>query len=138
MDKECELFSQGIKVLSLFFIDEVAKYRDYEREDTYGDYARVFVEEYNEQVTDYLSQLPFGAEEYRAHLESIPAGKTHQGYFSIDKKSKKQVDGEVKKTGDEKGQSTDVDAYDLILKNKKQLLSFSEPVRFLVLPLRAA
>jgi type III restriction enzyme len=131
LDKECELFSQGIKVLSLFFIDEVAKYRDYEREDTYGDYARVFVEEYNEQVADFLSQLPFGGEDYRAHLESIPAGKTHQGYFSIDKKSKRQVDGEVKKTGDEKGQSTDVDAYDLILKNKKQLLSFSEPVRFL-------
>ena len=131
LDKECELFAQGIKVLSLFFIDEVAKYRDYEREDTYGDYARTFIEEYNEQVTDYLSQLPFEAEEYRAHLKSIPAGKTHQGYFSIDKKSKKQVDGEVKKTGDEKGQSTDVDAYDLILKNKKQLLSFSEPVRFL-------
>jgi len=131
LEKECELFTQGIKVLSLFFIDEVAKYRDYEREDTYGDYARVFVEEYNEQVTDYLSQLPFEAGDYRAHLEKIPAEKTHQGYFSIDRKSNKQVDGEVKKTGDEKGQSTDVDAYDLILKNKKQLLSFSEPVRFL-------
>ncbi len=45
LDKERELFSQDIKVLSLFFIDEVAKYRDYDREDTLGDYARVFEEE---------------------------------------------------------------------------------------------
>ena len=50
LDKERELFPQGIKVLSLFFIDEVAKYRDYSRQDTLGAYARVFEEEYNSQV----------------------------------------------------------------------------------------
>lgn len=131
LEKERELFARGVKVLSLFFIDEVAKYRDYEREDTLGQYARVFEEEYHAAVTDYLSELPFDAQEYRTHLESITARATHQGYFSIDKKTSRQIDSEVKKTGDEKGLSTDVDAYDLILKDKERLLSFVEPVRFI-------
>jgi type III restriction enzyme len=133
LDKERELFAQGIKVLSLFFIDEVAKYRDYDREDTLGDYARIFVEEYQEQVNGELSQLALNQDggEYRRHLEVIPVEATHQGYFSIDKKTKWLIDGEVKTTGDEKGQSADVDAYDLILRNKERLLSFAEPVRFI-------
>ena len=131
LDKERELFAQGIKVLSLFFIDEVVKYRDYSREDTLGEYARCFEEEYETQVVDYLSQLPFDAEDYRSHLKGIPVGTTHEGYFSIDKKANRMVDGETHKTGDEKGQSKDVDAYDLILKDKERLLSFTEPVRFI-------
>jgi type III restriction enzyme len=131
LDKERELFAQGVKVLSLFFIDEVVKYRDYEREDTLGEYARVFEEEYEAAVTDYLSELPFDAQEYRTHLDTIAVGDTHEGYFSIDRKSRRLIDGDVKKTGDEKGQSTDVDAYDLILKDKERLLSFAEPVRFI-------
>lgn len=131
LDKERELFGQGIKVLSLFFIDEVVKYRDYSRQDTLGEYARWFEEEYEAQVADYLSQLPFDAEDYRTHVESISVEKTHQGYFSIDKKSNRLVDGDVHKTGDEKGQSKDVAAYDLILKKKERLLSFEEPVRFI-------
>jgi len=133
LDKERELFAQGIKVLSLFFIDQVSKYRDYSREDTLGDYARVFEEEYQALVSDDLNRLDFDAQSdaYRLHLESIAVEDTHQGYFSIDKKTKQLVDGEVKKTGDEKGQSVDVDAYDLILRNKERLLSFDEPVRFI-------
>ena len=131
LEKESELFAQGVKVLSLFFIDEVVKYRDYEREDTLGEYARVFEEEYEAAVTDYLSELPFDAQEYRAHLEGIAVRSTHPGYFSIDKRTSRQIDGELKKSGDEKGQSTDVDAYDLILKRKERLLSFDEPVRFI-------
>ncbi len=131
LDKEHELFSQGIKVLSLFFIDEVVKYRDYRRQDTLGDYARWFQEEYQAQVVDYLNHLPFDAEEYRNHLEAIPVEKTHQGYFSIDKKSNRLIDGDVHKSGDEKDQSKDVGAYDLILKDKERLLSFNEPVRFI-------
>jgi type III restriction enzyme len=133
LDKERELFEQGIKVLSLFFIDEVAKYRDYTRKDTLGDYARVFEEEYQAILTDELSQLDFdvAAEAYRSHLESIVVGDTHQGYFSIDKKTKQQVDPTVAKRGDDAGQSTDTDAYDLILRNKERLLSFAEPVRFI-------
>ncbi len=132
LDKERELYAQGIKVLSLFFIDEVAKYRDYGREDTLGEYARVFEEEYQAILADYLSQfdLDEASERYRAHLESIPVRKTHQGYFSIDKNGH-SIDGSVRKTGETAGQSDDVDAYDLILKDKERLLSFEEPVRFI-------
>ena len=61
LDKERELFAQGIKVLSLFFIDEVAKYRDYDREDTLGDYARVFEEEYAALVEEILGELELDA-----------------------------------------------------------------------------
>jgi len=132
LEKELELFAQGIKVLSLFFIDEVVKYRDYSREDTLVDYARVFEEEYDTQVADYLSQLPFEVEDYRNHLNGIPVRTTHEGYFSIDKRSNRMVDGETHRAGDEKGQSKDVDAYDLILKDKERLLSFTEPVRFIL------
>jgi type III restriction enzyme len=133
LDKERQLFAQDIKVLSLFFIDEVAKYRDYDREDTLGEYARVFEEEYEALVTDELGQLELGeaAAAYANHLKSIAVRATHEGYFSIDKKTRKVVDGDIKKTGEEKGESTDVDAYDLILKNKERLLSFEEPVRFI-------
>jgi type III restriction enzyme len=133
LDKERQLFAQDIKVLSLFFIDEVAKYRDYDREDTLGEYARVFEEEYDALVADEFGQLELdeAAAAYANHLKSIAVRATHEGYFSIDKKTRKVVDGDIKKTGEEKGQSTDVDAYDLILKDKERLLSFEEPVRFI-------
>ncbi len=131
--KERELFAQGIKTLSLFFIDEVAKYRDYEREDTLGEYARVFEEEYEAVLADYLAELDLdeAAEGYRDHVQAIPVRSTHEGYFSIDKKTKQFVDGKIAARGDFAGQSDDVDAYDLILKDKERLLSFEEPVRFI-------
>ena len=133
LDKERELFAQGIKALSLFFIDEVAKYRDYEREDTLGEYARVFEEEYGAVLADYLGRLDLdeAAEQYRKHVESIPVRSTHEGYFSIDKKTGRSVDGKIAARGDFAGQSDDVDAYDLILRDKERLLSFEEPVRFI-------
>lgn len=133
LDKERELFSQGVKVLSLFFIDEVAKYRDYSREDTLGEYARVFEEEYEAILADHLMWLDIdeGAARYRKHVEAIPVRKTHKGYFSIDKKTGHDVDGKIAKAGEAAGQSDDVDAYDLILKHKERLLSFDEPVRFI-------
>ena len=131
--KERELFAQGIKTLSLFFIDEVAKYRDYEREDTLGEYARVFEEEYEAVLADYLGELDLdeAAERFRDHVQAIPVRSTHEGYFSIDKKTKQLVDGKIAARGDFAGQSDDVDAYDLILKDKERLLSFEEPVRFI-------
>lgn len=133
LDKERELFAQGIKVLSLFFIDEVAKYRDYDREDTLGEYARVFEEEYEAVLADYLAQLDLDepAQRYREHVEAIPVRSTHEGYFSIDKKTGRSVDGKIAARGEFAGQSDDVDAYDLILKGKERLLSFEEPVRFI-------
>ena len=133
LDKERELFAQGIKALSLFFIDEVAKYRDYDREDTLGEYARMFEDEYEAVLADHLGQLDLdeAAERYRQHVGAIPVRSTHEGYFSIDKRTGHSVDGKIAARGDFAGQSDDVDAYDLILKDKERLLSFEEPVRFI-------
>ena len=130
LDKEKQLFSQGIKVLSLFFIDEVKKYRDYEQQDEKGEYARVFEREYAALKEEYLSELAIDNKEYRAYLADIDPAKTHNGYFSIDKK-KRMVDPSIKKTGEEKGLSDDETAYDLIMKDKERLLSFEEPTRFI-------
>lgn len=127
-DKEQALFQQGVKVLTLFFIDEVAKYRDYSQPDEKGDYARIFEEEYNLYLNEMLDldETP-----YVKYLKGISAERTHSGYFSIDKKTKRDVDPSIAKTGENKGLSDDVDAYDLILKKKEQLLSLEEPVRFI-------
>lgn len=130
LEKEMRLFSQGIKVLSLFFIDEVVKYRDYSQADEQGEYARVFEEEYERLIKEYLSELPLDNHEYREHLSELQTRRTHNGYFSIDKKNK-FVDPQVKTRGEEAGLSDDVNAYDLILKDKERLLSFEEPVRFI-------
>lgn len=120
-DKEQALFQQGIKVLTLFFIDEVAKYRDYSAADEKGEYARVFEEEYQLYLNEVLDldETP-----YIKHLKGIAVEKTHSGYFSIDKKTKKLVDPEMGKKATE---ADDVDAYDLILKDKETLLSYPSP-----------
>lgn len=129
--REREMFRRGIKVLSLFFIDEVAKYRDYDREDTLGDYARMFEEEYVEARDAVLGELETEDDAaYRDYLRRDEVSAVHEGYFSVDKKSRRMVDGKVAGRGDEKGQSTDTDAYDLILRDKERLLSLKEPVRF--------
>jgi len=125
-EKEQVLFLQGIKVLSLFFIDEVAKYRRYdEGGEKPGEYAQIFEEEYNQHLNEVmtLEDTP-----YNRYLKGILASKTHNGYFSIDKKSKHLVDPE---TGKKSTETDDVDAYDLILKDKERLLSLTEPVRFI-------
>ena len=124
LEKEEQLFNQGIKVLSLFFIDEVAKYRDYEALANKGEYATIFEEEYTEQIAYRLDQLELNPE-YQAYLKNIEVEATHQGYFSIDKKGK-MVDS-VKSAKSEKTQSTDIDAYDLILRDKESLLSLPKP-----------
>jgi type III restriction enzyme len=131
LEKEQVLFAQGIKVLSLFFIDEVVKYRDYSQADEQGEYARIFEEEYERLKAEYLSLLPLDGGMYQKYLKDIQVGRTHNGYFSIDKKTKKLTDPSFKKRGEEAGLSDDVDAYDLILKDKERLLSFAEPVRFI-------
>ena len=128
LDKEKQLFAQGIKVLSLFFIDEVAKYRDYNQADEKGEYARVFEEEYALLRDEYLSELPIDNQAYRRYLADIEPGRTHNGYFSIDKKTSRLKDPAV---GARAVDSDDVDAYDLILKDKERLLDFAEPTRFI-------
>ena len=127
-DKEQALFQQGVKVLTLFFIDEVAKYRDYTQADEKGEYARIFEAEY----TQYLNEmLDLDETAYVRYLKGISADKTHSGYFSIDKKTKRLADSTVAARGENAGFSDDVDAYDLILKDKERLLSLAEPVRFI-------
>lgn len=126
--KEQQLFDQGIKVLSLFFIDEVAKYRTYsDTGEDVGEYAQIFEEEYNHILNDTLT---LDDSPYNRYLKGIHAAQTHNGYFSIDKK-KRFIDSKTKKTGENAGETDDVDAYDLILKDKERLLSFEEPVRFI-------
>src|SRR5690554_8051227 len=128
LEKEKRLFAQGIKVLSLFFIDEVAKYRDYSQDDEKGEYARIFEEEYQAARDAYLHELAFDNDAYREYLRNIIAESTHNGYFSIDKRKSQLVDPKVAKAT---GLSDDVDAYDLIMKDKERLLSFEEPTRFI-------
>ena len=125
-DKEEKLFEQGIKCLSLFFIDEVAKYRQYGDggEENLGEYGRVFEEEYIAALNERLTLFPT---EYQTYLRSIEIDATHKGYFSIDKKGR-AVNSALKRGTTE---SDDITAYDLILKNKERLLSFDEPTRFI-------
>ncbi len=125
-EKEQALFAQGIKVLSLFFIDAVSKYRSYtDAGEQPGEYAQMFEEEYIQQLAEVqtLKDTP-----YNRYLKGIKTRATHDGYFSVDKKTKRMVDPE---TGKKSTEADDVDAYDLILKNKERLLSFDEPVRFI-------
>ncbi|MGJ3241515.1 MAG: type III restriction-modification system endonuclease [Opitutales bacterium] len=128
-EKEKQLFNRGVKVLTLFFIDEVAKYRVYkEGEAQSGEYAQIFEEEYTNHLNDVLEleDTP-----YQRYLKGIDKSRTHNGYFSIDKKSKRFVDPKTNTRGENAGETDDADAYDLILKDKERLLSLEEPVRFI-------
>ncbi|OGL22470.1 restriction endonuclease [Candidatus Saccharibacteria bacterium RIFCSPHIGHO2_01_FULL_45_15] len=129
LEKERELFKKGIKVLSLFFIDEVAKYKYYDESgEQKGIHAQVFEEEYKNAIDLFFSQLPFDEDtDYRTFLERDEPHRIHAGYFSVDKKGR-AVDSEIKRGESE---SADVNAYDLIMKNKERLLSADEPVRFI-------
>ena len=129
-EKEEKLFNQGIKTLSLFFIDEVAKYRQYDEDgnEVLGEYGVIFEEEYQKIFRDKMQQL-FGTP-YGHYLKQVAeeVSDVHRGYFSIDKKTNRSVDSKLKRGEDS---SSDESAYDLILKNKERLLSFKEPTRFI-------
>jgi type III restriction enzyme len=148
LTKEKQLFDKGIKVLSLFFIDSVEKYRVYDADGNQGlgEYAKIFEEEYNAVRNDFLDLFQQDYNEYlketdpsQVHKGYMPthsyndywqrddATKVHQGYFSIDKKGK-SVDPSVKRGSEG---SDDISAYDLIMKDKERLLSFDEPTRFI-------
>lgn len=128
-EKEETLYNMGIKTLSLFFIDEVAKYRSYndENEEVPGEYAQIFEEEYLSVLNDYLSFEDTPYQNYLKTTCSDPRA-VHKGYFSIDKKTGKSIDSTLKRGSEF---SDDISAYDLILKNKERLLSFEEPTRFI-------
>lgn len=125
-EKERTLYNKGIKVLTLFFIDEVAKYRQYDKngEQTDGIYGQIFEEEYMNILNEYIT-IP--EDRYVNYIKNIDPEDTHAGYFSIDKQGK-MIDPKAK--GKEK-LSDDESAYDLIMKDKERLLSFDEPVRFI-------
>ena len=125
-EKEKELFNRGIKCLSLFFIDEVANYRQYDDDgnEVKGKFQRIFEEEYARLVNNYISVFDT---DYDNYLRRFTPQEVHRGYFSIDKKGR-SVDSAVKRGSD---LSDDISAYDLILKNKERLLSLEEPTRFI-------
>lgn len=124
--KESALFKRGIKCLSLFFVDEVANYRQYDDDGNQklGRYGEIFEQEYMDELNNNQNMYD---PDYMAYLGSISAHATHAGYFSIDKKGR-SINSSVKRGSD---QSDDTSAYDLILKNKERLLSLDEPVRFI-------
>ena len=130
IERERELFYKGIKVLSLFFIDEVSKYRQY---DSHGNpingiYAKIFEEEYKD-IVDNL-QTKFGEEDYLGYINTISESSTHAGYFSVDNKGK-MVDSKITRN---ESITDDINAYDLIMKNKELLLDRDpnkSPVRFI-------
>lgn len=130
IQRERELFYKGIKVLSLFFIDEVSKYKKYDAagQPMNGSYAEMFEEEYKDVISNL--QIGMGEDDYMKYLSAISADKTHAGYFSIDKKGK-MIDSKVAR---KETTTDDVDAYDLIMKNKELLLDRNpkkSPVRFI-------
>lgn len=126
-EREKQLYKQGIKVLSLFFIDSVEKYRIYEAggETRKGRWAEIFEEEYQAVLNENIDL--FMDEEYKQYLNNISAEKTHAGYFSQDRKGK-MIDSKVKRG---ETAANDPDAYQLIMRNKERLLSFNEPTRFI-------
>ncbi|MEW6219104.1 MAG: DEAD/DEAH box helicase family protein [Thermodesulfobacteriota bacterium] len=125
LDKEKRLRPQGIKVLTLFFIDEVARYRQYDADGNpvQGEYARIFEEEYRR-----LANHP----DYRTLFAEVDlsraATEVHDGYFSVDKRSKRVVDTEE---GNQAGRDAAEQAYNLIMKDKEKLLSFETPLKFI-------
>lgn len=124
--KESTLFHEGIKTLSLFFLDEVSHYRQYndEGEQVLGRYGEIFEEEYMIALNEAQNMFD---PEYMSYLGSIGVHNTHTGYFSIDKR------GHAKNSELRRGTdiTDDIDAYELILKNKQALLDINRPERFI-------
>ncbi len=128
-EKEEKLYRMGIKTLSLFFVDEVAKYRQYDEngDEVLGEYGKMFEQEYISVLNDYITMFDTPYQEYlRSTCGDV--SKVHNGYFSIDKKTGHSINSELKRGSEF---SDDISAYDLILKNKERLLSFEEPTRFI-------
>jgi type III restriction enzyme len=117
LDKELQVRDKGLKVLTLFFIDKVANYRSYDAQGhpVQGKFAKWFEELYKELISEpqYKNLLPF------------PLEKLHDGYFAQDKK------GILKDSSESRTTVADDDIYNKIMKNKEQLLSLDEPLRFI-------
>ncbi len=127
LEKELLLADKGIKVLSLFFIDKVAHYREYIEENgetvtRKGKYAQMFEEEYSKLIKKDKYQTLFNSERTNEFVLNSDAGAVHDGYFSQDKQGAKDTKGNTK---------ADESTYDLIMKEKERLLSFETPLRFI-------
>ncbi|AZM81757.1 restriction endonuclease subunit R [Pseudomonas aeruginosa] len=124
LDKEKHLRPLGIKVLSLFFIDAVDKYRQYDADGqpVKGVYAQMFEEEYRRAAKLPAYQSLFA----EIDLESA-AEEVHNGYFSIDKKGG-WTDTAENNAGNRENAER---AYNLIMKEKEKLLSFGTPLKFI-------
>jgi len=117
LDKELKLTPMGIKVLSLFFIDKVANYRDYDAPDQKGKYAKMFEEEYSKAIKKPKYNTLFK----EMDTDSLPE-IVHNGYFSQDKNGLKDTNGATK---------ADEDTYGLIMREKEKLLSFDSKLKFI-------
>ena len=119
LKKERQYTKKGIKVLSLFFIDEVKKYRDYDEYGNVinGDYYKIFEEEYENLINTKFADLKNSNQDY------YETSKVHDGYFSIDGR------GRAKNTSG--NTNDDQSVYEKIMKEKEKLLSFNEPLRFI-------
>lgn len=126
LNKELKLTRKGIKVLSLFFIDRVANYRDYDSEGNpiKGKYAVMFEEEYKK----FIRKPKYNTLFMDVDIDTI-AEEVHDGYFATDKKKDSKGNSIYKET---KGNTAaDEDAYSLIMKDKERLLSFDTKLRFI-------
>lgn len=126
LNKELKLTRKGIKVLSLFFIDRVANYRDYDSEGNpiKGKYAVMFEEEYKK----FIRKTKYNTLFMDVDIDTI-AEEVHDGYFATDKKKDSKGNSIYKET---KGNTAaDEDAYSLIMKDKERLLSFDTKLRFI-------
>ncbi len=126
LDKEMRLRSQGIKVLSLFFIDKVANYRWYDDDGNpkKGKFALMFDEEYVRAIRKPKYSTLFEG----ADLDTVAAG-VHNGYFAVDKK--KDATGNEMMKDSSGNTAADESAYNLIMKEKEKLLSFDSKLKFI-------
>lgn len=126
-DKELILNKRGIKVLSLFFIDKVANYRQYDKDGNpiKGPYARIFEEEYKKVI-----KKPKYSTLYNDIDLTLKAEEVHNGYFSVDKKGKVKDSHETKK-GKLRANKDDESTFNLIMRDKEKLLSFDSPLKFI-------
>ncbi len=129
LEKEMQLRPQGIKVLSLFFIDRVAHYRCYDKDGRPhpGKYALMFEEEYARAIDKPKYRTLFKD----ADLDTAVTG-VHDGYFAIDSKNKDAVGSEkLKESRGEGAAQADESAYSLIMRDKEKLLSFASNLKFI-------
>jgi len=115
LKKEVQYAKKGIKVLTLFFIDRVKNYRDYD--DAGNPIRGKFAQWFEEIYKDEISKSKYAA------LQKFDVKDVHNGYFSQDSK------GKLKDTGGET--QADDDTYKLIMRDKERLLDAETPLRFI-------